>query len=253
MIFLQSTINSVEKMLKNSIFDDFDELFLLKKGEKDLWLDKYKPELLSELAVHKTKLQELEACLLKMFSGKAAVLLLSGPSGSAKTIALNLLAKKLNAEVQEWLNSLSDDFIPNNEDFFQQRFYSESQEVKFSDFLFRASRYNSLCFDEQETCGRKIALVKDFPNFLLREPSKLKDLLLKYNKTSVRHPLVFVCTDTEQSSSIKRKLFPVTLLTELGVEVIKFNSIAPTAMLKALQRICHSLPHAHPSTQVPLV
>ena len=238
-------------MLANLVMDDFENFFnkrQIKSNDEELYLDKYKPEVLTELAVHKNKVFELELCLQKILSGKAFIILLTGPSGSAKTTTLNLVAKKLNFDVQEWVNSVGDEFVQKK--FYSEDSTSESQKVKFSDFLFKASRYDSLCFDDQKTISYKLSIIKDFPNFLLRDPTMLKDFLLKYNKKRLKNPLVFIVTDTEQSSNIKRKLFPEKIIKELSIEVVKFNPIAPTSMMKALQRITNLLPNTAPTKQV---
>lgn len=240
-------------MLKDLVTEHFNVMFSLnkpRKNEKDLWLDKYKPEILSETAVHKAKILELETCLQRMLSEKASVVLLTGPSGSAKTTSLNLMAKKLNIEVQEWVNPVNEEYFSRDEEFMGDRVFGDSQQFKFSDFLFRASRYKSLCLSNETTHLHKISIVKDFPNFLLRDPSKLKELLLKHKSMASTNALVFVVTDTEQSSSVKRRLFPALLLSDLAIHVLKFNPIAPTSMMKALQRISNLASIQLPTKQV---
>ncbi|ESO06662.1 hypothetical protein HELRODRAFT_130916, partial [Helobdella robusta] len=211
------------------------------------WVSHCAPKTLPELAVHKAKIQELETCLKERLSAnlKTPFILLSGPSGCGKTTTLNVLCSELNIEIIEWVNPVLNDYESsdlNNYDYPNYRcstVSSDSQYTKFSDFLFRANRYSSLNFggDGRE---KKLFLVKDFPNVFIQNAAKFHDLITKYSQLSCAYPCVFIVTDSDQSSNIKRHLFPPNLLDNLKMNVIKFNPISSTAMMKALQRIANS-------------
>lgn len=79
------------------------------------WVERYKPETQNDLAVQKKKIEEVETWLkTHIFQTQpkqgGSVLLLTGPPGCGKTATLQILAKDLGLQVQEWTNPLSLDF-----------------------------------------------------------------------------------------------------------------------------------------------
>lgn len=145
------------------------------------WIDLYAPKKIEELAVHPKKIQELEQWLkhceiMKRKKQPAQLCLLTGPSGCGKTAAVQVLAKDMKFTIQEWTNPVDQDMIYNlGDQVFGESNFSSSQVDAFKAFLFKASRYRSLF----EIAGndRRLLLVEDFPNFLLRDPSALEAIL----------------------------------------------------------------------------
>lgn len=148
---------------------------------KENWIDLYAPKTIEELAVHPKKIQELEQWLkhceiMKRKKQPAQLCLLTGPSGCGKTAAVQVLAKDMKFTIQEWTNPVDQDMIYNlGDQVFGESNFSSSQVDAFKAFLFKASRYRSLF----EIAGndRRLLLVEDFPNFLLRDPSALEAIL----------------------------------------------------------------------------
>ncbi|CAL5324248.1 unnamed protein product [Camellia sinensis] len=77
-----------------------------RSNRKDLWVDKYKPRSLEELAVHKKKVEEVklwfEEKLRKQKEFCNNVLLITGQAGVGKSATVHVIASHLGATVCEW-------------------------------------------------------------------------------------------------------------------------------------------------------
>lgn len=213
-------------------------------GEEELWVFKHSPTSLTDLAVHKKKVEEVLAWCERSFSGgdrKTSILLLIGPTGAGKTITLQVAAKQLNAEVVEWINPVTDHPEAGRSNFrddetSQRGVYQESQMSKFAEFLLRTNRYPSLAIFGNETFGRKVLLVEDFPNAVLRDPKHFHELLKSYHRKGAG-PLVFIVSESDSTAASERFLFPPDVQNNLEIDVIRFNPIATTSMIKVLSKI----------------
>ncbi|XP_051981757.1 cell cycle checkpoint protein RAD17-like isoform X2 [Xyrauchen texanus] len=219
----------------------------LKTDQHETWVDMHAPQSQAELAVHKKKVEEVESWLRvnldKSIKG-GTILLLTGPSGCGKTASVQVLAKDLGFQIQEWSNpSTTSQYKA--EDLFKESFYPESrfncfhgssQTVLFQEFLLRANKYNRLQMSREKLSeDRKIILIEDFPNQFYRNPGCLHDILRQFSKTG-RCPLVFIVSDSLSGDKNSRLLFK-EVLHELKIHNICFNPVAPTSMMKVLSRI----------------
>ncbi|KTF94166.1 hypothetical protein cypCar_00010381 [Cyprinus carpio] len=217
----------------------------------------YAPQSQAELAVHKKKVEEVESWLrvnLDKSKKGGAILLLTGPSGCGKTATVQVLAKDLGFQIQEWSNPSttsqyktedfftqsfdpaysSDLFIPTDSRF--NSFHGSSQTGLFQQFLLRANKYNRLQMSgEKVTEDRKIILIEEFPNQFYRQPGCLHNVLRQFIKTG-RCPLVLIVSDSLSGDKNSRLLFK-DVLHELEIHSISFNPVAPTSMMKVLSRI----------------
>ncbi|NXI59619.1 RAD17 protein, partial [Chloroceryle aenea] len=212
------------------------------------WVDRYRPETQNDLAVQKKKIEEVEAWLkMHIFQRQpkqgGSVLLLTGPSGCGKTATIQILAKDLGVQVQEWTNPISVDFTKEDlrnmfsHDSNFHMFPSQSQAALFQDFLLRANKYNKLqMLGESSENDKKLILIEDLPNQFYRDPSSLHEILRQFVRTS-RCPLIFIISDNFSGDSNQRLLFPMEILEELCIYSISFKPIAPTNMMKVLNRI----------------
>ncbi|KAM6289942.1 cell cycle checkpoint protein RAD17 [Aegotheles albertisi] len=219
-----------------------------RQSQDEPWVDRYKPETQNDLAVQKKKIEDVETWLkMHIFQRQpkqsGSVLLLTGPPGCGKTATIQILAKDLDLQVQEWTNPVSLDFTKedlrnmfgHDSDF--HTFPSQAQAALFQDFLLRANKYNRLqMLGESSENDRRLILIEDIPNQFYRDPSSLHEILRRFVRTS-RCPLVFIISDNFSGDSNQRLLFPVEILEELCISNISFKPVAPTNMMKVLNRI----------------
>ncbi|XP_066098011.1 cell cycle checkpoint protein RAD17 isoform X1 [Saccopteryx bilineata] len=216
--------------------------------ENEPWVDKYKPETQHELAVHKKKIEEVETWLKaevleRQSKQGGSILLITGPPGCGKTATIKILSKEHGIQVQEWINPVSPDF---QKDDFKEIFDHESsfhvlpyqsQITVFKEFLLRATKYNKLQMlgDDLRT-DKKIILVEDLPNQFYRDSHTLHEVLRKYVQIG-RCPLIFIISDSLSGDNNHRLLFPKEIQEECAISNISFNPVAPTIMMKYLNRI----------------
>ncbi|XP_021482341.1 cell cycle checkpoint protein RAD17 isoform X1 [Meriones unguiculatus] len=217
-------------------------------SENEPWVDKYKPETQHELAVHKKKIEEVETWLkvqvLEVKPKQAgSILLVTGPPGCGKTTTIKILSKEHGIQVQEWVNPILPDF--QKDDYkellnFESNFYTvpyQSQIAIFNDFLLRATKYSKLqMLGDDLTSDKKIILVEDLPNQFYRDSQALHEILRKYVQIG-RCPLVFIISDSVSGDNNQRLLFPKKIQEECSISNISFNPVAPTIMMKFLNRI----------------
>uniref|UniRef100_A0A8C5L250 Cell cycle checkpoint protein RAD17 n=1 Tax=Jaculus jaculus TaxID=51337 RepID=A0A8C5L250_JACJA len=217
-------------------------------SDNEPWVDKYKPETQQELAVHKKKIEEVEAWLkAEVLERKSkqggSVLLITGPPGCGKTATIKILSKEHGIQVQEWINPVLPEF--QKDEFketlsFESNFHMfsyQSQIAGFKEFLLRATKYNKLqMLGDDLTTDKKIILVEDLPNQVYRESRTLHDILRKYVQVG-RCPLIFIISDSVSGDNNQRLLFPKEIQEECSISAISFNPVAPTIMMKYLNRI----------------
>uniref|UniRef100_A0A8B9PMS3 Cell cycle checkpoint protein RAD17 n=1 Tax=Apteryx owenii TaxID=8824 RepID=A0A8B9PMS3_APTOW len=218
------------------------------QSQDEPWVDKYKPETQNDLAVHKKKTEEVEAWLkMHIFQRQpkqgGSVLLLTGPAGCGKTATIQILVKDLGIQVQEWTNPISLDFTKEDlksvfgHDSNFHTFPSQAQAALFQDFLLRANKYNKLqMLGESSENDKKLILIEDIPNQFYRDPNSLHEILRRFVRTS-RCPLIFIISDNFSGDSNQRLLFPKEILEELCISNISFKPVAPTNMMRVLNRI----------------
>ena len=95
--------------------------------------------------------------------------------------------------------------------------FQPSQLATFSDFILRTNKYQSLPITSPDlvngssssffssssssSSSSSLILVDEFPNAFLRDPSPFHRLLAAYSRQRQPHPIVFVVSDSNSSSS----------------------------------------------------
>ncbi|XP_048451134.1 cell cycle checkpoint protein RAD17 isoform X2 [Rhincodon typus] len=252
---LQSSVLNITTSQKRTKASDAEQILNCCRqnsvsNSDEAWVDEYKPQNQSELAVHKKKIEEVESWLkahtIERFPHQGvSILLLTGAAGTGKTATIQVLVKELGIHLLEWTNPLSENQFKSHDEFkgcfntepgFRINI-SKSQSVLFEEFLLRANKYKKLQMlgDRLET-DKKLILVEDIPNQFYREPSCMHDILRRFVQVA-RCPLVFIISDSVSQDSGHRLLFPKDIQEELGIANISFNPVAHTSMLRVLNRI----------------
>lgn len=225
--------------------------------EQRPWTERFAPADLSELAVHKKKVQDVRNVLESALSPRAMprLIVLKGPAGSAKTMTINLLAKDLGAEIIEWRNPVGADGTSG-------AYVSASSQ--FEEFVMRSGQFGSLLLTsgaamlapdtkpESMTSAPQIMVVEEFPNTFSKASTALQSFrstiqqFLATPRTAIARPtplvmivseaLLSTSTASADSFSAHRLLGPQILNHSMTAE-IEFNPIATTILTKALEVI----------------
>ncbi|KAI0292520.1 Rad17 cell cycle checkpoint protein-domain-containing protein [Russula brevipes] len=128
-----------------------------------LWVDKFGPRSLQDLAVHKRKVDDVRRWLVEAFDEKGRarrcrLLVLTGPAGSAKTATLRVLAREMDFDVVEYKDNTNTTRFST----FSDEPSTSNASDPFATFLTRAGAYTSVF----TSARRKIVLVEDLPNIL---------------------------------------------------------------------------------------
>lgn len=143
------------------------------------WIENFAPRTKSDLVIHAKKISEIEdwfnAIKAKNTQSSSPILLVTGPSGSGKTSTVKIIAKEFGFTISEWITPVDIEYTRHiqNENNNSNAAYCESQNDKFSQFLFQSSRYRSV-FD---TSTKRLVLIEDFPNAFIKDPSSFEQIL----------------------------------------------------------------------------
>ncbi|KAI6194330.1 hypothetical protein M3Y96_01113600 [Aphelenchoides besseyi] len=186
--------------------------------ETSLLLDQEK------LVVNKKKVNEVREWLESKITGEhtgKTCLLISGPSGSGKTSTLRTLCDDLDFDVTEW-ETFAD--IEEKESFISDNVITETD--LFTDFI---NDKGSKCIMAGGRT-RRLKLIKEIPNYLVRDPQRLQTVL----RDTIPHSnfiTIFLLTTIENNYELCiHRYLPETFLKELNIHHIKFNPISTTAM-----------------------
>ncbi|RKP39982.1 Rad17 cell cycle checkpoint protein-domain-containing protein, partial [Dimargaris cristalligena] len=254
-----------------------------------LWVDKYAPQDVTDLAVHKRKILEvqnwLQGALVELRASGTRpwlkrILILTGPPGVGKTTTLRLVAKQLDIPISEWINPvhLAQDINDTS--------YATGEARKFELFIRKADRYTPLAMatptatiatpiaTPPEPPNQQLVVIEDFPN--LTQPATkrvFEDCLRHYTapRPLRAFPLVLIISECISRHSLLeeasggpagrngrsfgealenfRQVIPRDVLDSPLVTRINFNPIAPTLLTKALKRIWSLECHCHPWSQ----
>ncbi|KAI1360598.1 cell cycle checkpoint protein RAD17 [Xylaria arbuscula] len=176
-------------------------------NEQRPWSERFGPNNLNELAVHKKKVADVRKWLEDVMAGRAA--------GTGKTTTLQLLAKDMGCDVLEWRNPVTSAGA-------HQGFQSTS--VQFEEFLGRGGKFSQPATNDNTP---KIMLIEEFPNTFARSSTAM---------TSFRKAVLqFLATNTPSLSlfgtqSTKNPITPVvmiiseTLLTTTSASADSFTA-----------------------------
>jgi len=231
--------------------------------DKRPWVVQFGPANLDELAVHKRKVGDVRNWLNAAYNGKRQrVLVLKGAAGTAKTTTVELIAKDMGLQITEWKNPAGSDLASEG---------SMSASFQFEDFVGRAGRSGGLALavsgqedaagnhglstssgGEYGVEGKQLLLIEEFPNTF----SKTSPALHSFRSAIAQYlasgpvtngsptPIVLIISETLLSTSTAaadsftaHRLLGPELLENPWLDMIEFNAIAPTILLKALEGV----------------
>ena len=161
----------------------------------EAWSVKYVPSKSIDLAVNVKKVGEIKAWLQQNTASKRpGILLLTGPPGCGKTATVKVLAKELQASIQEWSNPTEN--VTYSQDYSADDIPYVSQTNSFRNFMIRAGKYKLL------GGGRhKLILIEDLPPFAIRKTTDFHDIIRHVNRL---FPLIFIHSETSGKEDLKK-------------------------------------------------
>lgn len=235
--------------------------FAVTNDDKRPWTEQLAPADMSELAVHKAKVADVRGWLDHALNGRRRkVLVLKGAAGTGKTTTVKLLAKEMKLEVSEWRNPAGAELTTEG---------SLSTTEQFGDFVRVAGKSAGLTLssgsdtneppsdaihNERETPEgkRQMLLIEEFPNTFSRSSTTLqafRSTISQYvSSPLLSHetvtPIVMIISETLLSTNTAaadsftaHRLLGPELVSNPYVNMIEYNSVAPTILTKALETI----------------
>lgn len=239
------------------------------QNEDDMrpWAERFAPENLDELVVHKAKVDDVRKWLTEVINGqkRQRLLILKGTAGTGKTTTVQLLAKSMDCNVLEWRNPIGS--VATSEGYL-------SMTAQFEEFMGRGGKFGQLdLFSDNGVLPsnpevkpldrrKQIILVEEFPNTFTRSSSALQSfrstivqylasntppLSMAFNNQRPSTPItpvvmiisetLLTTTSASADSFTAHRLLGPEILQHPGVQIIEFNPIAPTFLAKGLQTV----------------
>ncbi|KAJ4780306.1 Replication factor C large subunit [Rhynchospora pubera] len=213
---------------------------------KELWVEKYKPRSLSDLAVHKKKVEEVKNWLeerLKVSKEglRDHILLLTGQAGTGKSAVIHAVASEVGAELCEWKTptpTLWSEHLHNSNSGLQ--YVSKLEE--FESFVETIRKYSLLSpTDTDESKKPVIVLIDDVPitNGKVGLARLSRCLMRLTHCTKV--PIVILITQCHKTDSGDGSSWYweelEALIERAGAHKVMFNPITLNSMKKALLKI----------------
>jgi len=221
------------------------------------WTEKYGPQTIEEVVVHKKKVSDVRSWLEAALAGQAfkKLVVLKGPAGSGKTATIQCLAKALGFTVLEWKSPTGSDFSTGD---------YQSISMQFDDFINRGRVFGGLEIAdassevvhpvEDDTCqdSSQAILVEDFPHTILRSTSALQtfrssllqSLAASASPHSIPRPIILIISESATMGNASatdamtaHRLLGPEILHHPNVNVIEFNHVATTFVSKALKLV----------------
>ena len=237
-------------------------------ANSELWTDKYAPQTIDALAVHRTGvdrvrnwLQEsLRALQQTVRRSAPSVLVLKGPPGSGKSALIKLLATELNCSVREWSSPASgstwgsEERLGPGEWRDQQRVAYEGALEPLEHFLLGTAKYSALpglslaAAKKPSNTGsssqQQIIMVDELPQLNKVEHRERFHALIRALAERTRSPAVFLLSSHRQSGSggfgdatTTSTYFPESLLGHTQLTEQKLLEVNKTSLEKTLRAI----------------
>lgn len=212
----------------------------------ELWIDKYKPSSIAQLAVHKKKVEEVKNWLgdrlITSKESRGNVLLLTGQTGVGKSAAVRVIASELGSQLCEWTTPTPT--------LWQEHLHNVNLGLKymskldqFEAFVEKIGKYSLLCPSNVGTSSKHdIVLIDDLPITNGRVAfGRLKKCLTTLSH-STRLPVIILITDYhkvelgENPTNHYEEL--VSILERAGAHKVAFNPLTVNSIKKVLSMLC---------------
>ncbi|XP_057804748.1 cell cycle checkpoint protein RAD17-like isoform X2 [Salvia miltiorrhiza] len=237
------------------ICEEFDQGFPQFKvtsgssGNKDLWVEKYTPSCLAELAVHKKKVEEVKSWFEEKFKNSADnscsnVILISGQAGVGKSATIYAVACHLGMEVYEWRTptpTIWQEHVHNSGSGIQYM----SKLDEFESFVERIRKYGLVSSSLTRVSPASVVLlIDDLPMVNGKVSYGRLQRCLYLLLQSVRLPTAILINDygrSESSEQNGRYWEELQLsLQNAGAYKVMLNPITVNSIKRVLTRICRS-------------
>ncbi|KAF8780002.1 hypothetical protein HU200_002024 [Digitaria exilis] len=235
-------------MLSEDFSECFDDLGMSGsiRKTKELWVEKYTPHSLAELAVHKKKVEDVKKWLEeKLTAPKKTVggwtLVLTGQTGVGKSATVKAIAADLGADLCEWTTPVPTLWAEHVHANSGLRYISKLEE--FENFVEKIRKY-AMLRPTSTTPQRKlfIVLIDDIPvtsgNAAFARLGKCLTGLIR----STQVPTVISLTHYHKSESNNTATWNSedleSLLQDAGAHKIAFNLVTTNSIKKILIQIC---------------
>ncbi|XP_011078939.1 cell cycle checkpoint protein RAD17 [Sesamum indicum] len=216
------------------------------RGNKDLWVEKYKPSCLEELAVHKKKVEEVKTWFEERLRNCADdaqnnVILISGQAGVGKSATLYAIACHLGAEVHEWNTPtpmIWQEHLHNSNS--GMRYMSKLDE--FESFVERVRKYGLVSSSFTKVSPSIILLIDDLPVVNGKVSYGRLQRCLHLLLQSIRLPTAILINDYSTYESVdQHSRYWEELqqsLQSAGAYKVTFNPITVNSIKRVLSKIC---------------
>ncbi|XP_074371704.1 cell cycle checkpoint protein RAD17 isoform X2 [Apium graveolens] len=232
-----------------------------KKNKKELWVDKYRPRTLEELAVHKKKVEEVRTWFEERLNKEKQenynhALLITGQTGIGKSVCtpfnyprqacndetVRVIASHLGAILYEWKTptpTIWQEHVHNSGSGI--RYTSKLNE--FENFVERIRKYGLISSSNKKGSQKThFLLIDDLPVISGKVSYERLRCCLHLLVQSIRIPTAIIVTDCGQSDSAD---YSMHCWEELQLSIqsagackVAFNPITVNTIKKTLSRIC---------------
>lgn len=250
--------------------EDFDEKFTGFKvsdgsegsNKEELWVDKYKPSSLEELAVQKKKVEEVKVWFEERLGTSkdklsSHVLVITGQAGVGKSASIQVIASHLGARLCEW--NTPTPIV------WQEHLYNSgaglhytSKLDEFENFVERIRKYGLIpSTDHKDSKESVILLIDDLPltngTVAFGRLRNCLHLLVR----SIQIPTAILVTNYGEADSADHTakcLEKLQLALEnAGACKVAFNPITVNSIKKVLSRICRQEQHTVSDEKINLI
>lgn len=228
-------------------FTGFQVLAEEKNKKKELWVDKYRPRTLEELAVHKKKVEEVRTWFEERLNGEKKeknnhALLITGQTGIGKSETVRVIASHLGAILYEWKTptpTIWQEHLHNSGSGI--RYTSKLDE--FENFVEKIRKYGLIPSSDKKGYQKiHFLLIDDLPVISGKVSYERLRCCLHLLVQSIRIPTAIIVTDCGQSDSAD---YSMRCWEELQLSIqsagackVAFNPITVNSIKKTLSRIC---------------